>query len=68
MSERFTVISNLAVTTRIAVDYSGEDFFLEEVFESKHVVKSASTSKNNIKFTEPYIFLNRASQTCFQIK
>ena len=68
MSERFSVISNLAITTRIAVDYSIEDFFLKEIFESKQVTKPASESKNNIKSTEPYIFLNRLSQTCFQIK
>ena len=68
MSERFSVISNLAVTTSIAGDYSREDFFLKEIFESKQVTKPASESKNNIKFTEWYIFLNRVSQTCFQIK
>ena len=62
--ERFSVISNVAVITRIAVDYSREDFFLEGIFESKQVTKSANRSKNNIKLTEWYIFLNRASQTC----
>ena len=68
MSEHFFVISNLAVTTRIAVDYSKEDFSLEGIFESKQVTKSASGSKNNIKLTEWYIFLNCASQMCCQIK
>ena len=68
MLERFSVISNLAVTTRIAVGYSREDFFLEGIFESKQVTKSASGSKNNIKLTEWYIFLNHASQKCSQIK
>ena len=48
MLKRFSVISNLAVTTCIAVDYSREDFFLKGIFESKQVTKSASESKNNI--------------------
>ena len=64
MLEGFFVIRNFAVTTRLAVDYSREDFFLERIFESKQVIKSASGSKNNIKLTEWYIFLNPASQSC----
>ena len=69
MSERFSVISNLAVSTRIAVDYCRLDlFFLREFIESKQVTKSASESKNNIELTEWYSFLNRTSQTCSQIK
>ena len=68
VSEGFSVISNLAVTTRIAVEYSTEDFFLKGITESKQVTKSESGSKNNIKLTEWCVFLNRASQTCSQIK
>ena len=68
MLERFSVISNLAGTTRIVVDYSRDNFFLEGIFESKQGTKSASGSKNNIKLTEWYIFLNRESQTCSQSK
>ena len=68
MSERFTVISNLAFSTRIAADYSRKDFLLKGIFESKQVTKSAGGSKNNIKFTQWYIYLNRASHTCSQIK
>ena len=56
MLERFPIISSLAVTTGIAVDCSRENFFLEEIFESKQATKSASGSKNNIKLTECYIF------------
>ena len=36
-------------------------------FNSK-ILKSARGSKNNIKLRKLYIFLNRASQTCFRIK
>ena len=59
MSECFSVKSNLAVTTRIAVDYSREDLFPERIFESKQVTKSTSGSKNNIKLTEWYLLVNR---------
>ena len=65
MWESFPIISNLAVTTRIAVDYSIEDLFLKGIFESKQVTKSASGSKNIIKLRKCYIFLNRASQMFF---
>ena len=68
MSKRFSVTTNLAVTTPIVVDYSKEDFFLKGIFEPKQVIKSASASKNNIKLKEWYIFLSRTSQTCSQIK
>ena len=68
MLESFSKISNLAVTTSVTLDYSREDFFLEGIFESKQVTKSATGSKNNIKLTEWYIFLNHASQMCSQIK
>ena len=51
-SECFSVVSNLAVTTGIAVDYSREDFFLEGLFESKQVSESANGSKNNVQLTE----------------
>ena len=49
MSESFSVISNLAVNTHIAVDYSGENFFLKGIFESKEVTQSTSGSHHNIK-------------------
>ena len=52
MSKCFFVVSNLAVTARIVVDYFREDFFLEGIFESKQVTKSASGSKNNLELTE----------------
>ena len=48
MMEVFSVISNLAVTTPIAVEYSGVDFFLEWIFESKQVTKSQGGPKNNL--------------------
>ena len=47
MSESFTVMNKLAFTTRIAVDYSRENFSFKEIFESKQVTKSASGSKNS---------------------
>ena len=68
MLENFSVINNLTVNTNIAVGYSNEGFFLKEIFESKQVTKSASGSKNNIKLTKWYTFVNRASQTCSQLK
>ena len=46
MLESFYVISNLVVTTRVAVDYSREDFFLKGIFKSKQIAKSASKSKS----------------------
>ena len=52
MSKCFFVVSNLAVTARIVVDYFREDFFLEGIFESKQVTKSASGSKNNLELPE----------------
>ena len=54
MLGHFSVISNLAFTTHVAVDYSGEDFFLEGIFESKQVTKSTGASKNNLKLTKWY--------------
>ena len=51
MSESFLVISNLAVTTRIAVDYFRYDFFLKRIFQFEQVTKPASGSENNIKGT-----------------
>ena len=68
MSESFSATSNLALTTRITVDHSREVFFFKGIFESKQVTKSASAYENNIKFTEWYVFLNRASQTYSQLK
>ena len=56
MLESFYVISNLVVITRIAVDYSREDFFLKGISESKQVTKSAKGSKNNIKLTNDIFF------------
>ena len=68
MSESFSIISNLTVTTHIAVDYSREEFFLKGISESKQVTKSASGFKINFKLIKWYLLLNRASQTCSQIK
>ena len=66
--ESFSKICNLSVTTCVAVDYSREGFFLKGIFEYKQVTKSASGSRNNIKLTKWYIFLNCTTQMCPQIK
>ena len=41
---------------------------MKGIFESRHVNNSASGSKNDIKITKWYIYLNHVSQTCSQIK
>ena len=67
--EHFSVISNLAVTMHIVVDYSREDFFLKGIFESKQVTKSASGSKvdqlciSNVLSNQVNIYLHRATGT-----
>ena len=67
MSKPFSVISKLAVTTRIAVDYSREDFFLEGIFESKKLpslqmdVKTTLSLQNGIFFS--IVHLRRALQS-----
>ena len=53
-------MNKLAFTTRIAVDYSRENFSFKGILEFKQVTKSASGSKNS-KLTKWYIFcLKRA--------
>ena len=58
MRKWFSVISNLAIRTWIAVDYSRVDFFLTGIFQFKELTKSASGSKNNIKLTKWHIFVS----------
>ena len=48
----FTLISPLAVTTLIAIDYSRDDCFLKAIFEPKQVTDSGSETKTSIKLTE----------------
>ena len=67
MSESFTVMNKLAFTTRIAVDYSRENFSFKGILEFKQVTKSASGSKNS-KLTKWYIFDNILSQTRSKIR
>ena len=67
MSESFTVMNKLAFTTRIAVDYSRENFSFKGILESKQVTKSASGSKNS-KLTKWYIFVSIVSQTRSKIR
>ena len=50
VTEVFSVISNLAVTTSKAVSYSRVNFFNRQIFELKQVVKSALRSKNYFQF------------------
>ena len=56
MSEGFSVIRNLAVTTRIAVEYSTEDFFLKGITESKQVTKSESDLKTTLSLPNGVFF------------
>ena len=46
--ESFPIISNLAVTTRITINYSRVEFFLKWIFKSKQCVKSSLRSKNSL--------------------
>ena len=52
MLGNFSTISNLSVTTSVAVDYFRWDFCLKGIYESKHVIKSASGFENNMKLTK----------------
>ena len=68
MLERFSLIINLAVTTRIAIDLSREDVFSEGIFESKQVTKPAvdlKTTNGIVKRLRtgifvPIVCINRA--------
>ena len=51
VTEGFSAISNLAVTTRIAINYSRADFLLKGIFETKYSVKSTLRSKDYFQFT-----------------
>ena len=51
MAEGFPIVSNLAVTTRITINYSRAIFFLKRIFKSKQCVKSKLRSKNYFQFT-----------------
>ena len=46
VSEGFPIISNLAVTTCITINYSRANFFLKWIFKSKQCVKFTFRSKN----------------------
>ena len=51
VSEGFHIISNLAVTTRITINYFRADFFLKWILKLKQCVKSPLRSKNYFQFT-----------------
>ena len=52
VTEGFSIISNLVVTTRITISYSRANFFLKQLFEQKQSVKSTLRSKNYFQFTK----------------
>ena len=49
-AEGFPIISSLAVTTRIAINYSRANFVLKWIFKSKQCVKSTLRSKNYFQY------------------
>ena len=49
VTESFSTISNLVVTTRITISYSRANFFLKQLFEQK---QSTLRSKNYFQFTK----------------
>ena len=63
----FSVLSNLAVTTRIVVDYSREDFFSRYSLNLNKLPSLQMDLKNNIKLTKWYIFLNCASRRALKV-
>ena len=51
VEESFSVISDLAVTTFITINYSRVNFFLKWIFKSNGGIKSTLWSKNGFQFT-----------------
>ena len=51
VEESFSVISDLAVTTFITINYSRVNFFLKWIFKSNEGIKSTLWSKNGFQFT-----------------
>ena len=51
VAEGFPIKSNLAVTTRITINYFRAGFFLKWILESKQCVKSTLRSKIHFQFT-----------------
>ena len=68
MLGRFSLISNLVVTTYITVVSFRDGFLLKSILESKQVASCAIEFKNNAKFTKQNIFLNSKSQQFSKIK
>ena len=51
LAESFSIISKLAVTACLTINYSRANFVLEEISKSKHDVKSAIRSKTYCQWT-----------------
>ena len=64
VSEGFPIISNLAVTTRITINYSRADFFLKWILKSKQCVKSTLRSKTNLSELFVIIFYFNVGWLC----
>ena len=67
MVEGFPIIRDLAVTTRITINYSRADFFLKWILKLKQCVKSTLRSKNYVQFTIWQISFYSSSKPCSQI-
>ena len=51
VAEVFSIVSNLAVTSRITISYSRANFFLKRIVKSKQCVKATLRSKYYFQFT-----------------
>ena len=54
----FTVISIVAVTTRVSVNTKGADFFIEGIFRSEQSVSFTLRSKNDFQTAKTYGFID----------
>ena len=61
VTEGFSIISNLALTTRITINYSRAIFFVKWIFKLKQCIRSALRSKNYFQFAIWQIFFYSSS-------
>ena len=63
MEESFTVISNIAVATRVPINQKGTDLFINGIFEPEQSVSFALRSENYFQITKTYRFNDTIDQT-----
>ena len=63
MAVSFTIINNIAVTTRVSINKEGGDLFIKRIFKPEQSVYFTLRSKNYFQIAKTYGFIDTIDQT-----